>query len=266
MSYFTLKDELTGASGIEADFQLAVDETKKERARLLRLKQGIVDVIFIPAIDVISNYIIARQDYLNDNNVTVIPDHYRLTNGSIPTGNLTEWRSPLTHAWTGVSTTTSLCSNPSFGLYESTAGSLSAWRIELWNKYRQDELDGTDPSTITPCTSCYGGSFESYTDISHTKLAEVTGAPYNLDPTKHSLENLTAAVTSFDVGMNWIHATTDMVTNDGDDPAIETTNRFAGPYNAWGINESIAGLDISITSINTLISFQTSLGSLNNRY
>ena len=66
--------------------------------------------------------------------------------------------------------------------------------------------------------------------------------------------------------MNWIHATTDMVTNDGDDPAIETTNRFAGPYNAWGINESIAGLDISITSINTLISFQTSLGSLNNRY
>mgnify|MGYP003153494876 CR=1 FL=1 len=266
MSYFTLKNELTGSTDLRSGFDDALTATYSERSKLQRLKQGIVDVIFIPAIDVMSNYIKARQDYLNANNVTSIPSHYRLDDGSIPTGNMNEWHSPLTHEWTGSSLTTTLCSNPSYGLYTAAAGTLSAWRIEKWNRFRQDDVSGLDPSTIVACASCYGNSYESYTDISHTRLAQVTGAPYNLDPVKHSLSNLTAAVTSFDTGMNWIFATTTMQTNDGDNPAIDNTNRFASPYSAWGINDQLDGLETSISSIKSLINFQTSLQSLNSQY
>ena len=128
MSYFTLKSELTGNDNTVEDLQLALDRTYIEIDNLSKLKQGIVNTIFIPAIDVISEYIIARQNYLNDTDIT-----YTASNTNYPNVAAEEWRSPLTDEFTGSSDTTSLCTQPYFGRYEGFTGSLSAWRIEKWS-------------------------------------------------------------------------------------------------------------------------------------
>ena len=245
MSYVTLKNELTGSDNSKTDFELALGETIKERDRLRRLKQGIIDIIFLPTIDIMSEYIVARQQYLNDTDVTYLDQNSNFS------GVAQEWRSPVTHEYSGT-----LNAEYYFGGYTAFTGSIDNWKIEKWNLYERDP--GTLPGNTFTMKVCahYTGTTESYLDINHTKLAQVTGAPYSLDIAKHSLHNITHAATAFDTGMKWIWATTSSYGL--------ASHPYAGIYNSWGINNTLEGIDISMDSINATIEFKSELQSLNN--
>ena len=255
MSYDVMKRALTGNEDNVIDLDDTLARTKTEKDRLLELKQGITNTIFEPAIDVMTGYIKARQDYLNATDIGYSQPWHSIQDSWY------EWRSPVTHTYN-----TTLCASEHYGKYNTNSGELSSWRIEKWAKYADDE-EGAATGYVY-AQQQYTTTYESYADISHTKLAEVTGAPYNLDPTKHSLANLTHAVTSFNTGMVWIWATTDP-----NDPGTSSygysptsSNPHHGNYNSWGINQLLDDMTVAIISIETSIEFHTALKSLNSRY
>jgi hypothetical protein len=254
MSYSTLKAVLTGNEDSKNDFNLALVETLKERDRLRALKQGIIDIIFIPTIDIMSEYIVARQQYLNDNDITYLDQNANYS------GVAQEWRSPISHEYNET-----LAEDYAYGGYSHWTGSIDNWKIEKWNLYEVDPGNAENNTfTMKICAHDTGGR-ESYLDINHTRLSQVTAAPYSLDITRHSLTNLTHAATSFDVGMKWIWATTSTRSND-DGTVTVSTNPYAGIYNSWGINNTLDGLETSIASIETQIAFKTELESLNGAF
>lgn len=240
MSYTTLKNQLTGNDEAKRDLHLALDETYKEQTKQLEIKAGIIDNIFEPGIDIMSEYIRARQQYLDDNEP-------RTRAGSNIDDTIGEWRSPVTHTYNA---TLSTSSNQYFGKYQAHTGKLDTWVIERWDKYKQNST-----FNLALCAK-YSGTNETYSDLSHTKLAQVTAAPYSLDGTgRHSLSNLKSVVSSFNTGMNWIWATTS-----------DTGNTYHGTYSSWGINATLSNIDIAIAALSATIGFKADLRDLDSQY
>ncbi|MAF36042.1 hypothetical protein CL622_02895 [archaeon] len=256
MSYNTLKRSLTSNENSIPDLSDTLERTEDERDRLIELKMGITNTIFLPAIDVMSGYIIARQNYLNATDVGYTPAY------STTQDTMYKWRSPVTHTHNST-----LCASQYYADYDTAGGSVSAWSIEKWTKYVDDNSVGASPGSLVPGTR-YTNIKESYSDISHTKLAEVTGAPYSLDAGKHSLANLAHAASAFERSMVWIWATT----NSGD-PGSDSygytpssDNPHHGIYNSWGINQQLDDTIVAIAALQASIDFHISLKVINSQY
>ena len=256
MSYNTLKKSLTSNENNVVDLDDTLARTNDEKDRLIDLKMGITNTIFLPAIEVMSGYITARQKFLNATDVDYTPGWSNVQD------SLYTWRSPVTHTHSST-----LCASQYYADYTTAGGSLSSWAIEKWTKYVDDGSVGAGPGDLISGNR-YTNVNEGYGNITHTKLAEVTGAPYSLDAEKHSLTNLTHAASAFETSMVWIWATT----NSGDpgnssygyNPS--SANPHHGIYNSWGINQQLDDTILAIAALQASINFHTSLKAINSRY
>ena len=134
-----------------------------------------------------SEYITARQQYLNDNEPPM-PSNANINSTAFA------WHSTLTHTY-GPS---ALSTQNAYGIYENDTGLLTDWAIEKWRRY-------VDRSTLY-WVSCveYMNHVESFSDVDWDKLSPLSAEPYSLDIlNRHSVVNLTLQAANWVTCMKW---------------------------------------------------------------
>jgi hypothetical protein len=252
MSYTTFKTSLTSEIAQGTSLHDALENVTEDTSGWVNTKTGIIETIFIPAKDGMTDYIKARQQYLNDNEPS-------LPMGSNIAGTRFEWRSPLTHTFAPFS----LSTENAYGQYSVHNGLLTDWAIERWQKYK--------PNTTHNWTLCsiYDNQKETFYDLDQSKLDVLEAAPYSLDINGiHSLTNLKQLGTSWYTGMKWIWATNQQYMEYSGD--VEVINpawaSHGGIYNSWGINDKLTQNQTAVDSLCATLAFKNQLIALNSQY
>tara|TARA_R110002020_G_scaffold335382_1_gene550554 strand:+ start:213 stop:962 length:750 start_codon:yes stop_codon:yes gene_type:complete len=249
MSYFTFKEGLTSFIDTGDNMHPALDEVNKDTDKVINLKQGLIETVLIPARAVMTEYVKARQQYLNDNE-PVLP--------SVSDTEF-EWRSPLTHTygWGSLST------QNAYGNYGAHNGLLTDWAIEHWTQYIYRS------TLYWVACAAYEGK-EQFSDIDSNKLAPLGSAPYSLDIAgRHSVANLTLQATNWVTGMKWIFATNRQYleyTSGSPSDNLNPNTTYLNTYHTWGLNDK---LDHNQTAVNALCArllFKNDLKSLDSQF
>jgi len=259
MSFFTFKDSLTSFVSQGDDLHPALEVLEDNTAKLIETKMSLIEVVLIPARTIMTEYVQARQKYLNDTEPPMPENGSIVVKGNTPSTWKTvdsargkkehEWHSPLTHTFSP----SSLSTQSAFGQYNVDNGLLDDWGLERWQVYRAH-------NTLTWTRAAnYTGSKETLSNLTDSAIAPLATAPYSLDITgRHTVENLTVHAANWSTGMKWIWST-----NNG---YLYPNNIYLGTYNTWGINDAIDNTGTSIEALCARLAFNLLMKDLNNQF